>query len=466
MNNTPRFAIVGHPNKGKSSIVATLSHNDTIAVSEISGTTQFANHYPYSVDGKTLYQLVDTPGFQRPRQLLEWLTQHASHAGERQAAIKIVTQLPDHDACAQKFKDEIELLTPIIAGAGIIYVVDGSVPYSPEYEAEMTILQWSGQPRMALINPIGGDEYVEQWQQALGQFFSIVRVFNPMTASRDEQRAILSAFAELSEPWRQDIQSAIALIEQQDATLSQQTAHLIANTLHDMICFSQSIPQGEINSDHRATDVLEKSLQSTYQTTLRQKELQLQKQLAERYSHLNLNWHGDALEADYSDMFDQGQWYLFGLDRKKLVTLSTAAGAATGALLDVGLGGASLMIGAIGGGLLSGAASLLLSQAPENIQIKGMPLGGKTITVGPVKNLQFSFVLLGRMLDYQHKIATRAHADRSTLELESTSDSHWLNTLSHKKQVKLTYLLKRSAIGLKNKELTTLKSIIAELITH
>ena len=36
----PVFAVVGHPNKGKSSIVATLSQNDAIAIALEPGTTR------------------------------------------------------------------------------------------------------------------------------------------------------------------------------------------------------------------------------------------------------------------------------------------------------------------------------------------------------------------------------------------------------------------------------------------
>ena len=51
-----------------------------------------------------------------------------------------------------RFHDERELLRPIVEGAGILYVVDGSRPYGRQYEAEMEILRWTGRPRMALIN--------------------------------------------------------------------------------------------------------------------------------------------------------------------------------------------------------------------------------------------------------------------------------------------------------------------------
>ena len=64
-----RFAVVGHPNKGKSSIVSTLSRNDAIAISPRSGTTTKSDEFLVRIANSS-YTLIDTPGFQRPRQLL------------------------------------------------------------------------------------------------------------------------------------------------------------------------------------------------------------------------------------------------------------------------------------------------------------------------------------------------------------------------------------------------------------
>ena len=80
----PRFAIVGHPNKGKSSIVATLAEDDAIAISSHPGTTTHARAYPMRLDGEVLYELVDTPGFQRARETLAWLEAHDRGAGSAQ----------------------------------------------------------------------------------------------------------------------------------------------------------------------------------------------------------------------------------------------------------------------------------------------------------------------------------------------------------------------------------------------
>ena len=52
--------------------MATLSQNDAIAIALEPGITRAHQAYPLSVDGRTLYTLVDTR-FPATRQVLQWL---------------------------------------------------------------------------------------------------------------------------------------------------------------------------------------------------------------------------------------------------------------------------------------------------------------------------------------------------------------------------------------------------------
>ena len=155
----PVFAVVGHPNKGKSCIVATLAQDDSVHIAPEPGTTSKCRRYPAVVDGQTLYTLVDTPGFQRARGALAWMKERETSAAKRG---EVVRQFLEAYRGGEAFPDECELLWPIMAGAGILYVVDGSRPYGEEYEAEMKILRWTGRPSMALINPIADERHVEE----------------------------------------------------------------------------------------------------------------------------------------------------------------------------------------------------------------------------------------------------------------------------------------------------------------
>ena len=58
----PVFAVVGHANPGKSSVVSTLAADDSVRVGALPGTTQHCREFPMRVDDEVLYTLVDTPG--------------------------------------------------------------------------------------------------------------------------------------------------------------------------------------------------------------------------------------------------------------------------------------------------------------------------------------------------------------------------------------------------------------------
>ena len=113
--NQPRFAIVGHPNKGKSSIVATLAEDDAVAISPHPGTTTHARAYPMRLDGEILYELIDTPGFQRARETLTWLTSHDRGAGARAGVVREFLTMHEAD-----FKASNANLFPKLGDAAVL----------------------------------------------------------------------------------------------------------------------------------------------------------------------------------------------------------------------------------------------------------------------------------------------------------------------------------------------------------
>ena len=66
------------------------------------------------------------------------------------------------------FVAECRLLEPVINGAGLIYVVDGSLPVTDMHRCEMEILRLTAAPRLAIINCTGAGEYSGQWKLLLG----------------------------------------------------------------------------------------------------------------------------------------------------------------------------------------------------------------------------------------------------------------------------------------------------------
>ncbi len=118
-------------------------------------------------------------------------------------------------------------------------------------------------------------------------------------------------------------------------------------------------------------------------------------------------------------------------------------------------------MGSLLGGISGAAASTWLSQEPDKVSIKNLPLGGKKITIGPVKNLQFAFVLLGRALNYQHALIQHSHANRERLHI--TEGNEWLANLGKKDQVQLSQLLIKCAKGLSEADSEKLQQFITQL---
>lgn len=457
----PAIAVVGHPNQGKSSIVSTLTRLDTIAVSALSGTTTVSQAFTLGKSTDVSFEFFDTPGFQRPRQLLAQLSSQTVSAAERPTALKTFLEQTSV-ASGQPFFDEVQLLTPIMAGAGILYVVDGSVPYREEYEAEMEILRWTGQPRMALINPMGESPHLKEWQVALNQYFSVVRVFDPMDGDTAKQRAIFSAFAELHEPWRERLNRLVAQLQAHDEQQQLMGLNLIVDTVQQMLAHrvETTVPVGVPAEGFVAAQKVQ------YKQSLRQFEQQMFTALPKLFAHQTLSIESSELGVQQDDLFDDQRWALYGIDRKTLVGLSASAGAVAGAGLDVAVGGHSLMLGAALGGLGSAVASIWASAKPDRLKLKGLPIAGQQLRLGPVKDLNFAFVVLGRALAAYHSVVTKAHADRTPIVLESKASllAQQLDNLSTRDRTTLARLLMKCRKGLSEADREAFQRLLAQLL--
>lgn len=424
----PVFAVVGHPNKGKSSIVSTIAQNDSIAISPQSGTTRSSQRFDIVI-GAAQYSLVDTPGFQRPSRALAWLQQHAASAEKRRDAVQ---QFIENAECQQQFPEEVMLLRPIMEGAAILYVVDGSRPYGADYEAEMEILRWTGQASMALINPIENDLHVQDWQQALGQYFKIVRVFNALQADFEKVVAILDAFSHIREEWQPELAAIVSEYRNQRAKQLEESARLLEQLLTRLCTYRVS---QKVLSKPQADDI-KGLLEKKYFDDMRQIERQHHESLKSLYQYHHLESTIDELPLDHN-LFDTQKWILWGLNRKQLTVAASIAGAATGAAVDIALAGSSVMLGALGGGLLGAGSAWLGADRISNFTVQGLPLGGYEAHQGPIQNRNFPYVALGRFLYLADSLRHRTHAHREKLAIREGDLSTRIEQLSGEEQAGL-----------------------------
>jgi len=418
----PIFAVVGHPNKGKSSIVSSLALDDSVQISDTPGTTTKKRSFPLKVDGKILYELFDTPGFQRARRVLAWLEQYDVSADKKHEVVQMFINEHKED---KRFRDEIELLEPIMDGAGIIYVVDGSKPYGEEYEAEMEILRWTGQPSMALINHIDENDYSEEWKRALGQYFKMVRTYNPMQPSIEQHIGILESIAQLKEEWIAPVKASIRLFEQYQEQMLTQSSATIAKLVYETL---RAVEKYALNTDE-VSEEDKKKIEGRYKERLRVLEVETQKHIEKIWNHDHLKKEQTLLAFEEMDLFSQESASVFGLTRKELIITGATSGAVTGAGIDLLLAGHTLFVGGAIGALVGGAGAYFGFTELSEIKVLGQTLGKRYLQMGPMANRNFPYILLGRALYHTTQIATLSHAKRESIKLamDSTFKEKWLN---------------------------------------
>ena len=418
----PKFAVVGHPNKGKSSIVSTLALDDSVAISDTPGTTTKKCSFPLSVDGKILYELFDTPGFQRARKVLAWLEKHDVSADKKHEVVQAFINAHKEDA---RFNDEVELLEPIMDGAGIIYVVDGSKPYGEEYEPEMEILRWTGQPSMALINHIDETDYSEEWKRALGQYFKMVRTYNPMKTDMTQHMSILESMAQLKEEWIAPVKASMKLFEQYQEQMLERSALLLTRLIYDSV----STVQKRTLKTEEATKKDKKKIERKYRNRLRYLEETAQKKIEEVWNHGHLKKEEKFLTFEGMDLFSEETEAVFGLTRKELIITGATSGAVTGAGIDLLFAGHTLFLGGAIGALVGGTGAFLGFDELSEVKVLGQTLGKRYLEIGPMENRNFPYILLGRAIYHTVKVAQISHATQEIFDfnMDQTFKEKWLN---------------------------------------
>ena len=454
----PTFAVVGHPNKGKSSIVSSLSLDDSVAISNVPGTTHTKRSFPLKVDGVIIYELFDTPGFQRARAVLAWLEKHEVSADKKHTVVEAFVREHKNDP---KFHDEIELLEPILEGAGIIYVVDASKPYSSEYEAEMEILRWCNQPSMALINHIEADDFTQEWKRALGHYFKLIRTYNPMQATYKEHISILESMAHLNEEWTQSIKESITLFQTHHKQMLQELSSVIGELLYSSLRLKEKLPIKALNSTQEEEDRVEEQ----YKQTLRKLERQSYKRIAKILHHNTLKREIYELPFEEIDLFSKESASIFGLSKKELLLTTTSSGALTGAGVDLLLAGHTGFLGAALGGIIGGVGGYLGFEELFNTKILGKKLGERELQVGPMQNKNFPYILLGRALFYTKKLLHYSHAKREALHMDQAQQSR-ANNFTEKERQKLEkyHQLFRSKKGINHQKMQDYKKLLLDIL--
>jgi GTPase Era involved in 16S rRNA processing len=413
----PTFAIVGQPNEGKTTVMATLSEDDAAQISPVPGTTTHRRRYPVLVNGAEALVFWDTPGFENSGAVLEWLKQHddlTANMPERFLAV------PEHE---QLYREECEILRTIAEGAAVIYVVDASRPVRPVDREQVEILRRCGNPRIGIVNSKSSQApYLAEWHRLLATDFNHRHEFNAHNASFADRIELLEAIRAVIPEWKKSIDQTIAALK---ADWSQRLARLsdmLIAFLRELVTMSETetIQHGTDNT--RAS----RDAQVRLRERIRRQEVEFRQRAREIFHHSRDHWDlGRLLEAD---LFSEEVWELLGLTKGQLVASGALVGAMVGGLVDLKLAGTSFLLGAVIG-TASGAILAWMSadkatkfETPDlrlgPLKLPRRKLGGlkAAARVNPQSNL--TFILLDRLLLYIQTVSSWSHGRRFTTPVE------------------------------------------------
>ncbi|MDW7774246.1 MAG: GTPase/DUF3482 domain-containing protein [Desulfobulbaceae bacterium] len=399
----PEFAIVGHPNEGKSSVLSTLAEDDSVRISATPGETVVCQPFPVVVDGKEIIRFIDTPGFQHPREILHQLRSLQGKTDD------IITAFREKNADNRELRQDVELLLPLTRGAGIIYVVDGSRPVRGVDRAEMEILRLTGLPRMAILNSKeDAADFLTQWKEEFRKTFNVFRVFNAHRATYAERIALLEALKHIDQEWQETLDTVITAFKNDWTQRNRSSAAIITGMLEE--CISFTIVKNI--SDNADENGIKAEMREKYEKNIRKIESRAQQQIRSLYKHNIFNYDLPAQSILHKDLFSDSTWKFLGLTRNQQIAAAGIGGAGIAAAIDAATLGASFGVFAALGGIAGAGWAALSGRELARIRILGMPLGGRELQIGPVRNIQFLYILLDRSLIYYSHIINWAHGRR------------------------------------------------------
>lgn len=419
------LVIVGRANTGKSTLVATLTEDRSIRISDVPGTTTEAHRLVVHANGVPVLAVIDTPGFEDAVGALKELQKLSKSVADRAEAVRAFVEKAERE---DTFVSERRLLKPILEGGAILYVADAAYPWRKNFEAELEILRWTGQPRVGLINRSAEGNFEEEWRNALDQYFSIVRSISARDSTWDERLSLLSDIASLREAWRAPILTVVNQLRVQWHRRRQDSARAIATMMVDSLTHTRR--ERVVRPDDLVAD--QQRLEQAFADDLRGLEEHSRKTVEGIYGYSALHRaSGSEMEAPRleEDLFSRETWNALGLKPSQLMLAGTTGGALSGLAIDAATGGTTLGLGALVGGAIGLAGAVYVGRdqiAKASIESAGVRVpealrkradASKSIVVGPHKGPNFPWVLLVRALGHWYAVERRTHAQEGALEV-------------------------------------------------
>lgn len=408
MNGPLRIAVVGHTNTGKTSLLRTLARDPEFGeVSDEPATTRSISTIDLLVHGEPVVRLADTPGMEDSISLLARLDELKGSArldGPAQLQLAF-----DDDLCRRRFPQELASLREVMGSDLAFVVIDARDRVLPRHRDELDLFSRCGRPLIPLLNfTAAAQAQTSSWKDALSRLgLHATAEFDTVAFSEADEIRLFEKALALSEAHRAPLQRLIEDRRRRGEHLRRTAARCIADLLLDA---SEMVEAVDRVDDRGVLDRASERLRDR----LRQREQEGVQTLLAAFDFRP----GDALGDDIP-LID-GQW---GVDlfspaairrAAPSVGASAAAGAATGAGIDLVVGGISLGAAAAIGAAIG---SVLGFMAPQRRRLLHRAKGGSELRPGPA-TLR---LLAARQLELARALLRRGHAAQSPVKIEANN---------------------------------------------
>ena len=404
-----KLAVVGHTNVGKTSLLRTLTRDVGFgAISHRPSTTQHVEGARLSVDGEALIELYDTPGFEDAVALYEYIEQLPT-AAERLDGPELLQRFLNSSEARQRFEQEAKVLRQLLQSDAGFYVIDAREPVLAKYRDELAILAMCGKPLLPVLNFVNSTEQREPaWREVLARLglHAMVR-FDTIAPPQDGEQRLYESLSLVLDNQRPRLQRLIEHNQAQVLARRKAAYRLIAELLIDVSACRRSVHP----------DQLEEAIQDLHRD-VRQREQACVEALLKLYAFRKDDAQASALPLQEGrwgdDLFNPATMKQLGIK----VGGGMAAGAATGAGIDLLTGGLSLGMATVVGAAVGGLTQTLRNYGER---LKGKWRGERELTVND-STLRLLAIRQQRLLN---ALEQRGHAAQTRIQVNTPQAQQW-----------------------------------------
>jgi hypothetical protein len=339
-------AIVGHTNAGKTSLIRTLLRDDQFGkVDDAAGTTRYVEKSAIFSGDDEVLDLYDTPGFEDSSALLLVL-EGLSKTVEARVPVDLLRAFIDRAEDYPDFEQEIKVLRQSINSDVLLYMIDVREPLLGKYSDEVEILSKAGKPILPVFNFIAGNsEALQRWREQMAQFnLHSALEFDTVAFDFEAEKRLYQKLQSLLEKQYETLQALIDYRQEVWNNLNHAAAQRIFQLLTEVACHRREVAGPKV----AGKGGISQSDVASMQDFVRRAEQMALQDLLTIFAFTQLDV--DLQQLPVSD----GQWQLdiFSPNMLKDFGLNAGATALTGAATGAGI---DLMVG----GLSLGAATML-----------------------------------------------------------------------------------------------------------